>query len=82
MLEQEACLRLQAPEAGPDRALQTSPGKLNTFYAEVSEASGGFSLPAYVRSEFDAYMRCGLLQFGFSRLACSDKDCGYEHIVA
>jgi hypothetical protein len=55
---------------------------LNTFYAEVQEASDGFSLPAYVRSELDAYMRCGLLQFGFSRLACADQDCGFEHIVA
>ena len=27
-------------------------------------------------------MRCCLFQFGFSRLACSDADCSFEHLVA
>ena len=55
---------------------------LYTFYAEVAQASCGSTVPQYVRSEFDAYLRCGLLQYGFSRLSCSDSACSYEHLVA
>ena len=37
-------------------------------------------LPKYVRSEFEAYLKCGRLEYGFLRVRC--EDCHYEHLVA
>ncbi len=38
------------------------------------------SLPAYVREEFDAYLRCGALDHGFLRVVC--EHCRAERLVA
>lgn len=38
------------------------------------------SLPAYVREEFDAYLRCGVLVHGFLRVVC--EHCHAERLVA
>ena len=38
------------------------------------------SLPAYVREEFDAYLRCGVLDHGFLRVVC--EHCHAERLVA
>lgn len=38
------------------------------------------SLPEYVREEFDAYLRCGVLDHGFLRVAC--EQCRAETLVA
>ncbi|MFT5675658.1 MAG: ribosomal protein S27E, partial [Paraglaciecola sp.] len=38
------------------------------------------NLPKYVRSEFEAYLKCGLLEYGFLRVRC--EDCHHEHLVA
>ena len=37
-------------------------------------------LPKYVRSEFEEYLKCGRLEYGFLRVRC--EDCHYEHLVA
>jgi hypothetical protein len=38
------------------------------------------SLPEYVREEFDAYLRCGVLDHGFLRVVC--EHCHAERLVA
>ena len=53
-------------------------GSLNTFIAERS--AEGRPLPGYVVKEFDAYLKCGILAYGFLRIVC--KDCSEEKIVA
>ena len=37
-------------------------------------------LPKYVRSEFEEYLKCGRLEYGFLRVRC--EDCHCEHLVA
>jgi ribosomal protein S27E len=37
-------------------------------------------LHKYVRSEFEAYLKCGRLEYGFLRVRC--EDCHHEHLVA
>ena len=48
------------------------------FLAEL-EAEGG-ELPAFVKDEFEAYFRCGILAHGFLRVRC--KTCGHNRVVA
>ena len=47
------------------------------FLAEI-EAEGG-ELPAFVKDEFEAYFRCGILAHGLLRVRC--KDCGHSRVV-
>ncbi|MCC6877752.1 MAG: transposase [Sandaracinaceae bacterium] len=47
------------------------------FRAQAQEAGG---LPRFVEREVEGYLRCGLLEHGFVRVAC--KRCGLEHRVA
>lgn len=52
---------------------------MNTLFAEAEQTSGtGFGYPAYVKQEFEGYLRCGQFCCGFARLKCS---CGYERLV-
>ena len=37
-------------------------------------------LPDFVQDEFDAFLECGILAYGFLRLRCAD--CGHEKLVA
>lgn len=37
-------------------------------------------LPKYVRSEFEAYLKCGRLEYEFLRVRCEDRH--REHLVA
>ena len=56
---------------------------LLTFYAEVEgQSAEGYSLPRYVKEEFEGYLKCGLPQHGFARIKCKSPDCGHEHLVA
>ena len=48
------------------------------FLAKL-EAEGA-PLPAFVRREFDDYLKCGLLEQGFLRVKCDA--CSHEHLVA
>ncbi len=56
-----------------------SPLPADTFFAQV-EAESGSPLPAFVKDEFDAFLDCGILSRGFSRLKCGS--CRHEKIVA
>lgn len=47
-------------------------------FVERAEAHGG--LPKFVVDEFDAYLRCGILEHGLVQLAC--HVCGHEMVVA
>jgi len=38
------------------------------------------NLPAFVRREFEGYLKCGLLEHGFLRVKCDG--CRHEHLVA
>ena len=48
------------------------------FQAEL--ASHGRYLPAYVTKEFDEYLKCGRLEYGFLRVRC--ETCHDEKLVA
>ncbi len=57
-------------------------GIVETYYPQFLarlEAEGG-SLPAFVKQEFDDYLKCGLLEHGFLRVKC--EACSHEHLVA
>jgi hypothetical protein len=66
----------RTPEHSP--CFQILQAHLNTFIAK-REAEGR-PLPDYVLEEFDAYLNCGILAYGFRRLKC--KDCAAEKIVS
>ena len=40
----------------------------------------GASLPGFVRDEFDAYLRCGRLEYGFIRAKCQARR--FERLAA
>ncbi len=52
---------------------------LESFLAQV-ETSTGAPLPQFVKDEFDAYLKCGILAHGFLRLRCAT--CAHEKLVA
>ena len=43
-------------------------------------AEQGRELPAYMRREFEDYLKCGRLEHGFRRVRC--ESCHAEHLVA
>ena len=43
-------------------------------------ADEGRRLPLYIQREFDDYLKCGLLEYGFLRVRC--EDCNHEKMVA
>ncbi len=83
----EAAARIQPQPAGlvydrrkPETTLlyRTLQAHWLQFVAEI-EADGG-ELPAFVRDEFEAYLRCGIPANGFLRVRC--KDCGNSRVVS
>ena len=54
-------------------------GWLETFLAMASEAYLR-PLPRHVVEEFEKYLRCGILAWGFARAYC--RDCGASMLVA
>lgn len=55
--------------------------QLQTLLAQAREASDyGHGLPRVVERELRAYLACGVLAHGFSRVKCGD--CGHELLVA
>ena len=50
-----------------------------TFFAEV-EVAAGADLPQFVKDEFDAFLECGILAYGFLRLRCGG--CVHDKLVA
>ena len=53
--------------------------QLETFLAQV-EAETGAGLPEFIKEEFDAFLKCGILAHGFLRLRCAK--CAHEKLVA
>lgn len=51
-----------------------------TVFAEAEATSDCGGYPQYVKDEVDAYLRCGLLQYGFARFKCTC--CDEERLVA
>lgn len=45
-----------------------------------TEASIGAELPQFIKDEFDAFFKCGILVHGFLRLHC--VECGHEKLLA
>ena len=43
-------------------------------------ADEGRTLPLYIQKEFDDYLKCGLLEYGFLRVRC--ESCHHERMVA
>src|SRR5689334_1144442 len=67
----------------PERALlhATVRAHLKTFLAQMEERGpAGGSLPRFVVSELERYLRCGILANGFVRVRC--RACGKESLVA
>ncbi|MBL8342835.1 MAG: transposase, partial [Rubrivivax sp.] len=50
-----------------------------TFF-EQAETAAGADLPQFVKDEFDAFLKRGILAHGFLRLRCGD--CGHDKLVA
>ena len=48
-------------------------------FLEEVEGTGGH-LPAFVRQEFEDYLKCGFLEHGFLRVKCGG--CRNEYLVA
>src|SRR5271156_2264893 len=36
-------------------------------------------VPSFVKREFEAYLRCGILDYGFARVYC--QECQYDRLV-
>ena len=54
---------------------------LETFLAEAAEADpAGEGVPGWVEDDFRAYLRCGILAYGFARVRCDA--CAAERLVA
>ena len=66
----------------PERTLlhETVREHLRTFLAETEQRNDGSGLPRFVIAEFERYLRCGILAFGFARVRCAR--CGDESLVA
>ncbi len=52
---------------------------LEPFLRDVSDRTGGTSLPRFVEHEFRDFLGCGVLAEGFTRLRC--PDCAFERLV-
>ena len=82
MGEAQLSFKELAGEYEPRRAAETVlyravAQNFRTFEA-MAEAEGK-SLPKHVTSEFEAFLRCGILAHGFLRLRCAD--CKHEKLV-
>ena len=67
-----------APQPETTLLYQTVQAQGLQFLADLE--AEGHELPAFVRDEFAAYLRCGILAHGFVRVRC--KDCGESRAVA
>ncbi len=52
---------------------------LAAFVAALEARTDGVGLPAFVRAEFDKFLRCGVLSHGFARVRCGA--CGFERLL-
>jgi hypothetical protein len=52
---------------------------LEPFLREASNRGDGHGLPRFVEQEFRAFLTCGVLAHGFTRLRCAD--CAFERLL-
>jgi Transposase zinc-binding domain len=52
---------------------------LEAFLVCTAGEEGRPGLPGFVKREFEAYLRCGILTHGFARVRC--EGCAFEHLV-
>lgn len=76
--EQKSSKNLRVPyrPRSPKETLfyQVIGGHFPQFLKKLEDQSGeaSVSLPDYVQAEFDAYLKCGILEYGFVKMACLD----------
>jgi len=58
---------------------RTVQAHLETFLARTAGEEGRPGLPGFVKREFEAYLRCGILAHGFARVRC--ESCAFERLV-
>ena len=58
---------------------RTVEAHLQTFLAHTAGDAERSGLPVFVKREFEAYLRCGILAHGFARVRCDS--CAFEHLV-
>jgi hypothetical protein len=65
----------------PETAIlyRTVQSHLETFLAETAGQDGDAGLPGFVKREFEANLRCGILAHGFARVRCAG--CALERFV-
>lgn len=70
------------PVAGEDLAQVLAARAVDEHYAAffAARAAQDRLLPRYVREEFEAYLTCGRMEYGFPRLRCAS--CHAEKLVA
>ncbi len=53
---------------------------LETFLTQAAEADPmGNGVPFWVEKDLRAYLQCGILAHGFTRVRC--EDCGHERLI-
>ncbi len=64
----------------PEKSLlhQVVAKNLEPFVKKCEES--GHPVPKFVRREFEAFLRCGVLSYGFARVYC--QSCKYDRLVA
>jgi len=77
-----SCARAAYQRRQPEQTVlyQTIAAHLPAFLARTAGADGTGGWPAFVRREFEAYLRCGILDQGLLRLRC--ERCGDTTVVA
>ena len=72
--------KLDYERRNPERTLlyQTIAAHWETFKAE--REMEGRTVPKYIAEEFENYLRCGILAYGFGRVQC--PQCQHEKLVA
>ena len=66
----------------PERSVlyRTIQAHLETFLAQTAGDAERSGLPGFVKREFEAYLRCGILRHGLLRVRC--ERCGDTTVVA
>jgi hypothetical protein len=70
---------LSAPEPADSVLYRVIESHLEPFLTQTAGGADGRGLPAFVRREFEAYLRCGTLAHGFARVRC--EGCAFERLV-
>jgi hypothetical protein len=63
----------------PEKSLlyQIIAKNLNPFFKKCEAEN--HPVPSFIRREFEAYLRCGVLAYGFARVYC--QECRYDRLV-